>query len=197
LKLLFPEQIVLMRGNHEGPEDLLAYPHDLPMQFQMKFGEKWTDAYEKIRELFACLYNAVLVEERYLIIHGGLPPQASTIEDLAYAHVKHPEQRLLEDMLWSDPNEMIKGTCASPRGAGRLFGKSITDNILKKLNVKILLRGHEPSQEGFKIDHGGKVLTLFSRRGPPYFNDCGAYLDVPLSEKFESAEQLIPYVHKF
>ncbi|MDI6691143.1 MAG: metallophosphoesterase, partial [Candidatus Bathyarchaeota archaeon] len=24
LKMLFPEQVVLMRGNHEGPEDLLA-----------------------------------------------------------------------------------------------------------------------------------------------------------------------------
>ena len=45
LKLLFPEQVILMRGNHEGPEDLLASPHDLPMQFQARFGEKWMDAY--------------------------------------------------------------------------------------------------------------------------------------------------------
>jgi protein phosphatase len=197
LKLLFQEQIVLMRGNHEGPEDLLAYPHDLPMQFQMKFGEKWTDAYARIRELFACLYNAVLVEERYLIIHGGLPPQANTIEDLAYAHIKHPKQRLLEDMLWSDPNEMIKGTCASPRGAGRLFGKNITDEVLGRFGVKILIRGHEPSEEGFKLDHKGKVLTLFSRKGPPYFNTYGAYLEIGLSEKFENTEQLTPFIHKF
>jgi len=197
LKTLFPKQVILMRGNHEGPEDLLASPHDLPMQFHARFGEKWTEAYAKIRELFAHLYNAVLVEERYLIIHGGLPPQAETIEDLAYAHIKHPKQSLLEDMLWSDPNEMIKGVCASPRGAGKLFGENITYEVLRRFNAKILIRGHEPCEEGFKIDHKGKVLTLFSRKGPPYFNSYGAYLDVELSEKFENAEQLIPYIHKF
>jgi protein phosphatase len=197
LKLLFPEQVVLMRGNHEGPEDLLASPHDLPVEFQIKFGEKWTNAYSKIRELFACLYNALLVEERYLMIHGGLPLKAKTIEDLAYAHSTHPKQNFLEEMLWSDPNEMVKEFCESPRGAGKLFGEKITEQMLKIFNAKIFIRGHEPCMQGFKINHKGKILTLFSRKGPPYFNAYGAYLKIDLSEKFENAEQLIPYIHKF
>lgn len=197
LKLSFPEHVILMRGNHEGPEDLLASPHDLPVEFQTKFGENWTKAYAEVRKLFAHLYNGILVEERYLMIHGGLPQQAKTIEDLAYAHARHPQERLLEDMLWSDPNEMIKDTCASPRGAGRLFGENITNEVLGRFNVKALIRGHEPCQHGFKIDHHGKVLTLFSRKGPPYFNNHGAYLSVDLSKRFEKAEQLIPYIHEF
>jgi diadenosine tetraphosphatase ApaH/serine/threonine PP2A family protein phosphatase len=197
LKLLFPEQVILMRGNHEGPEDLLAYPHDLPMQFQARFGEKWRDAYSGTRELFNHLYNAVLVEERYLMIHGGLPPEAKTLEDLAYAHIKHPKERLLEDMLWSDPTGMIKGVCESPRGAGKLFGENITNEVLRRFNVKILVRGHEPCRDGFKINHRGKILTLFSRKGPPYFNVHGAYLDVKLSQKFQNAEQLTPFIHTF
>ncbi|MEM3760752.1 MAG: metallophosphoesterase family protein [Candidatus Bathyarchaeia archaeon] len=197
LKLLFPEQVVLMRGNHEGPEDLLASPHDLPIEFQIKFGEKWENAYSKIRELFACLYNVVFVKERYLMIHGGLPLKAKTIEDLAYAHATHPKQSFLEEMLWSDPNEMVKDFCASPRGAGKLFGENITNETLRRFNVKIFIRGHEPCMEGFKINHKGKILTLFSRKGPPYFNAYGAYLRIDLAEKFENAEQLIPYIHKF
>ena len=197
LKLAFPAQIVLLRGNHEGPEDLMASPHDLPMQFQIKFREKWRAAYSKIRELFACLYNAVLVEERYLMIHGGLSPNINSIQDLAHAEMTHPEQEFLEDLLWSDPNDMVKEVLYSPRGAGKLFGKNVTEKVLRKLNVKILIRGHEPCEEGFKLNHDGKVLTLFSRKGTPYFNEHGAYLRLPLSERFESAKQLVPWIHKF
>jgi len=197
LKLLFPEQVILMRGNHEGPEDLMPSPHDLPTEFQIKFGEKWEGAYSRIRNLFAHLYNAVIVQERYLIIHGGLPYKAKSIKDLAYAQTAHPKQSFLEEMLWSDPNDMANEVSASPRGAGRLFGEKVTIEALRRFNVKILIRGHEPCEEGFKINHRGKVLTLFSRKGQPYFNSYGAYLNVRLSEKFESAEQLVPYIHKF
>jgi diadenosine tetraphosphatase ApaH/serine/threonine PP2A family protein phosphatase len=139
----------------------------------------------------------VLVEERYLMVHGGLSPNINSIQDLARAHMTHPEQEFLEDLLWSDPNDMVKEVLYSPRGAGKLFGKSVTEKVLRKLNAKILIRGHEPCEEGFKLNHDGKVLTLFSRKGAPYFNAYGAYLQLPLSKKIESAQQLVPWIHKF
>lgn len=197
LKLAFPEQIVLLRGNHEGTADLLASPHDLPMQFQFRFKESWKVAYAKVRELFGYLYNAVLVEGRCLMVHGGLSPNISSIQDLARAHMKHPEQEFLEDLLWNDPNDMVKEVLYSPRGAGKLFGKSVTEKVLRKLGVNVLVRGHEPCEEGFKLNHDNKVLTLFSRKGAPYFNAYGAYLQLPLSEKIENARQLLPWIHKF
>ena len=197
LKLLFSKQVVLMRGNHEGPSDLMPSPHDLPMQLQSRFGGKWKDAYAKTRKLFEQLYTVAIVEEQCIMIHGGLPHEAEKIEDLAYAHVSHPKQSFLEEMLWNDPDEAVENFSPSPRGAGGLFGKTVTDKILKTFNVDFLVRGHEPCEEGFKINHGSKVLTLFSRKGPPYFNAYGAYLDFKLSERFENARQLIPYIHKF
>lgn len=97
-------------------------------------------------------------------------------------------------MLWSDPDESGQGVSLSPRGAGELFGKRVTEEVLEKVNAKILIRGHESSASGFKINHDGKVLTLFSRKGSPYFNGYGAYLQLPLSEKPENAQQLIPWI---
>jgi protein phosphatase len=197
VKLLHPNQVILMRGNHEGPEDLMPSPHDLPDQFQARFGKKWTEAYTAVRALFESLYNAVLVEERYLMVHGGLPKEARTVEDMASAHTLHPKRSLLEEILWSDPDDLVEETSASSRGAGNLFGENVTDRVLAKLNAKILIRGHEPCEDGFKINHDGKVLTLFSRKGPPYFNAFGAYLDVKLDKEFDNANELIPYIHKF
>ena len=197
LKLSFPQKIILLRGNHEGPKDLMASPHDLPMHFQMRFREDWRAVYAKTRELHASLYNIVLVRERYAMVHGGLPSQINSVKDLALAHLTHPKTAFLEDMLWSDPSECIEWVEPSPRGAGHLFGKEVTIQAIEKLNVRMLIRGHEPCEEGFKTNHDGKVLTLFSMKGEPYFNQHGAFLHLPLSRKFDNAEQLLPWISKF
>jgi len=190
LKEAYPEHVVLMRGNHEGPEDILASPHDLPAHLHRKFGEEWPEAYEKLRQLFDQLYNAVVVKERYIMLHGGVPSQATSVEDLAYAHKKHPNETHLEEILWSDPEEGMIGTYPSPRGAGKLFGKDVTDKFLKIFNVKVLIRGHEPSEAGYKINHDGEILTLFSRKGEPYFNNQAAFLQLDLTSKVENGYQL-------
>jgi protein phosphatase len=196
LKLAFPRQVVLLRGNHEAPTDLLGVPHDLPIQFQKRFGDAWKQVYAKIRLFHDCLYNAVYVEDRYLMVHGGVSPNIKSLKDIAKAEKNHNKD-LLEDILWNDPDEKVMNVSFSPRGAGKLFGKKVTTEVLERLNAKILIRGHEAINVGFKINHGGKVLTLFSRKGAPYFNLYGAYLQLPLTEKFENAKQLAPFVHKF
>jgi diadenosine tetraphosphatase ApaH/serine/threonine PP2A family protein phosphatase len=194
LKETFPENVVLMRGNHEGPDDLIASPHDLPDFLQSRFGGDWSTAYLKLKELFNRLYNAAIIRERCVMLHGGVPSQAKSLDDLAYAHLKHPRERHLEEILWSDPEEGIKGTYPSPRGAGRLFGPDITTRFLEMLNVNVLIRGHEPADEGFKINHNGRILTLFSRKGEPYFNSQGAYLQLELSSQVTNVFQLQHFV---
>jgi protein phosphatase len=166
----------------------------LPTHLHRKFGEEWPKAYEKLRQLFDQLYNAVLIDRQITLLHGGVPSQAKSLEDLAFAHKKHPEETHLEEILWSDPEEGIKGTYPSPRGAGKLFGKDVTANFLRMLNVKVLIRGHEPSEAGYKINHDGKILTLFSRKGEPYYNTQAAYLQLDLTARVENVYQLRDYV---
>ena len=194
LKLAYPKQVILLRGNHEGPKDLMAYPHDLPMQFQHRFPSDWKTIYDKMFSLFDLLYNAVYVEERYLMVHGGISPQIRSLEDIAKANEK---RSVLEDLLWSDPDDMVQDVAPSIRGAGVVFGKKVTLQVLEMLNAKILIRGHEACAQGFKINHGGKVLTLFSTKGEPYFNEFGGYLTLPLQQKLENSQQLVPCIHQF
>ncbi len=190
LKRMFPEKVILLRGNHEGPKDLLAHPHDLPFHLARKFGDKAQMVYERLTTLFEYLCLAVIVNKKYVMLHGGVPSKANSIEDVAYACEKHPVESHLEEILWSDPVENIGGTHFSPRGAGRLFGKDVTNRFLKLLDAQMIIRGHEPTEDGYKINHDGKVLTLFSRKGAPYYNQHGAYLQLNLSENFGNAWQI-------
>jgi protein phosphatase len=196
LKLAFPGQVVLLRGNHEAPQELLGYPHDLPFQFKKRFGEDWERAYEATLKLFCSLYNAVYVQERYLMVHGGVSNKIGSLQDIAQAQ-EGGNMAVLEDLLWSDPAENLIGVSESPRGVGKLFGKDITKKVLEKLNAKMLIRGHEATDAGCKINHDGQVLTLFSRKGPPYHNQYGAYLQLPLDKKISDANELSVFVQKF
>jgi protein phosphatase len=124
-------------------------------------------------------------------LHGGVPSQAKSIDDIAFAQQKHPTESHLEEILWSDPEENLTGTHPSPRGAGKLFGKDVTEKFLRMLDVRMLVRGHEPAEAGYKINHDGRVLTLFSRRGEPYYNSKAACLMFDLSRDVTDVHQLV------
>ncbi|MEM2538994.1 MAG: metallophosphoesterase family protein, partial [Candidatus Bathyarchaeia archaeon] len=150
LKEVFPEKVILLQGNHEGPEDLLAYPHDLPYQLMRKFKADGLGVYRELSRLFRRFYTAAIVENKLVMLHGGVPSEARSLEDIAFAYKKHPFESHLEEILWSDPSDDIRGKQPSPRGAGYLFGEDITRRFLETLNIKLVIRGHEPAFNGYK-----------------------------------------------
>lgn len=186
LKDAYPSQVVLLRGNHEAPRSMMAYPHDLPYEFRQRFGDGWEQAYDVFWELWPEMANAVLVEGRYLMMHGGVSQKIRGAQDLA-----DPNETVLEDLLWSDPDDSLRGEAASPRGFGHLFGADVTQNVLDTLKVGLLIRGHQPNQRGYQLNHGGRVLTLFSCKGAPYYNRYGAYLEIPLAKKYPYAGEFV------
>jgi protein phosphatase len=197
LKILFPDKIVLLQGNHEGPKELTVQPNDLVFYLQKKFRSDWEITYRALSRLYRSFNTAIKINQRCVMLHGGVPSKAASFEDVAYAYQKHPEESHLEEILWSDPAEEIEGTYYSPRGAGRLFGEDVTKRFLEIFGVRFLIRGHEPSNQGYKINHNGKVLTIFSRRGDPYFNKHGTYLIYDLSKLYDSVIQLESSIQKF
>lgn len=48
------------------------------------------------------------------------------------------------------------------RNTGYFFGESATASFLTKNNLSHIIRAHEVVNHGYKLDHNGTVLTVFS-----------------------------------
>ncbi len=173
LKEKYPDRVILMRGNHEGPYSMPFHPHDLPDQFKKKFGKTGQLLYRELHSSFGLMYNGVILENSYIILHGGVPTNFKTLTDVETADKTNEETRYLEEIVWNDPRE-IEGSQLSGRGYGKYFGKDITERALEIFNGKALIRAHEVCN-GFKVNHEGMVLTIFSSKAP-YRNKNAAYL---------------------
>src|ERR671932_2415807 len=75
LKQKYPDSVILMRGNHEAPVEFPFSSHDLPYTILQRYGEYWGRLIyqKKILKLFSLLTLAAVVENRLLLVHGGLP----------------------------------------------------------------------------------------------------------------------------
>lgn len=54
------------------------------------------------------------------------------------------------DLVWSDPEE-VNNFAVSPRGAGWLFGESVTKKFMNINNLKLICRAHQLVHEGMFI----------------------------------------------
>jgi hypothetical protein len=185
------ERVILMRGNHEGPPDMMGFrPHELPFFFVERFGEEGKELYRALKELWSYLPYAVLITGKYLMVHGGIPCQVSSLDEIAHARDTHPASSTFKELLWNDPIE-AKGCFESVRSVGMMFGENITAEFLHMANVKAIIRSHHQC-EGIEVAHDGKVMTVFSRKGEPYYNTKAAYLmlDETLLREARDANEL-------
>lgn len=192
IKKKYQSFIILLRGNHEGPNDLIAYPHTLPYELHQKFGEKSSLIYLKIRQLFNTMPHITKTKQGIIMLHGGVPTEAENIDEIASARELHPQKTHLTEILWNDPDESgVQGAYPSPRGAGKIFGIDCTLRFLEIMRAKKIIRGHEAALKGYKISHNGKIVTLFSRIGSPYWNRSAAYIYCSLDTPPERITQSI------
>jgi diadenosine tetraphosphatase ApaH/serine/threonine PP2A family protein phosphatase len=170
MKISGSENVILLKGNHE---DYSAsgmpyfYPCDLINEVKTKWGD-WNDYFNsRLRPFFDNLYLAAIVQGFILFVHGGISSKINSLNDL-----NAPGREVEIDVLWSDPYR-IEGEYLNPRGAGVLFGPDITKTICERLNVKKIVRSHEPRKAigGPYEEHGGKVVTISSTKvygGKPF-----------------------------
>ena len=170
LKIQHPHSVILMRGNHEAPLEFPISSHDLPRRMIERFGVQiGLEIYQtKILKLFHLLYLITIIEEKLLIVHGGLPTDINNVMKKFNMIVANETDPLFGDMfeeiLWNDPRTVLlngKDWEISRRGLGRHFSSNISKQWLSITKTRVIVRGHEPCN-GFKLDHDGRVLTLFS-----------------------------------
>lgn len=171
LKENFNDRVFLLRGNHESP--LTNFDYGFYIELIRKLGFYDADAfYEKLTELFANMPLAAVLNNTYFLVHGGLPKDRITLEEVAKLPKPDltPSNYIAFQMLWNDPSDEVQDYAPNYiRGPGTyLFGPSITEDFLGKNDLSIIIRGHEYVEEGYKWNHGNKVLTVFTSTAGPY-----------------------------
>lgn len=130
--------------------------------------------YSAFKNLFMNLPLAVLVGGRVLGMHGGVSPKMESLQ--AIRNIKRPiddfEVGSLEcDLVWSDP-DTAADTGFRPnldrepnKGIGQLFAADTVKEACEKLNVDLIIRGHQAPLHGYALFADGHMMTLFSAPG--------------------------------
>jgi diadenosine tetraphosphatase ApaH/serine/threonine PP2A family protein phosphatase len=161
LKVLFPTEIYLIRGNHECDSICAFYG------FRAECEEKFdTDAYFQFVECFSYLPFAATINSGIFCAHGGISPDFSSLEQIAA--LPRPmlsfESVVSSGLVWSDPRASSIGYEPSDRGSGFLFNARKLGQFLARNGLSLLLRSHEACSEGYERPFGadGRCVTVFS-----------------------------------
>ncbi len=124
-------------------------------------------------QCFDCFGLAALIDEQVLCVHGGLSPDVRTLDQVRAIdrNQEIPHEGAFCDLVWSDPEDIAGSWQLSPRGAGYLFGKQVTDEFHQVNNLQLLARAHQLVMEGRKYHFDKRLVTVWS--APNYCYRCG------------------------
>lgn len=167
-KCMCPTGLYLARGNHESRSMNKIYGFE--GEVKSKYSESMVELFA---EVFCCLPLAHVLNDKIFVVHGGLfSVDGVKLDDIkAIDRFREPpEEGLMCEILWSDPQPR-KGRGPSKRGVGLSFGEDVTKRFLQENSLELVVRSHEVKEEGYEIEHDGKLITVFS--APNYCDQMG------------------------
>ena len=178
LKLKYPNQIHLLRGNHEDRWINSAFGFQEECMNRLNDDPENPRIFNSFNDFFDRLPLAAVVNDTVLCLHGGIGSTINTIEDiekvktpLEVVHqVSSMEQQIVVDILWSDPTDndtemgIVPNTTRDPTGVGNIvkFGPDRVEEFLEMNNLSLIIRAHECVMDGFERFAAGKLITIFS-----------------------------------
>ncbi|CAH9134501.1 unnamed protein product [Cuscuta epithymum] len=173
LKVEYPNNVHLIRGNHEAADINALFGFRIECIERM--GERdgiW--AWHRINRLFNWLPLAALIEKKIICMHGGIGRSINHVEQIE--NIQRPITMeagsiVLMDLLWSDPteNDSVEGLRPNARGPGLVtFGPDRVIEFCNNNDLQLIVRAHECVMDGFERFAQGHLITLFSAT-----NYCG------------------------
>ena len=72
-----------------------------------------------------------------------------------------PDQGLLCDLLWSDPDKDTMGWGENDRGVSFTFGAEVAAKFLHKHDFDLICRAHQVVEDGYEFFAKRQLVTLF------------------------------------
>jgi protein phosphatase len=179
-KLLYPDKVMINRGNHENLEmNRRALEHGGGFFDECKRKYDAT-IFMMFQQLFEIFPLATVVSKRVFVVHGGLFRR----DGVLVQHIRTINRRrqcptsteqiedaLMFDCMWADPQDFPGVSRAAHRGANCIrFGPDVTKRFLGNNSLSLCIRSHEVpnSLRGFEDKHDGRLITVFTAS-----NYCG------------------------
>ncbi|KAJ8513865.1 hypothetical protein OPV22_004299 [Ensete ventricosum] len=147
-KIKYPENFFLLRGNHEcaSINRIYGFYDECKRRYNVRLWKVFTDC-------FNCLPVAALVDDKILCMHGGLSPELKSLDQIRNLArpVDIPDQGLLCDLLWSDPDKDIEGWGENDRGVSYTFGPDKVAEFLQKHDLDLICRAHQVVEDGYEF----------------------------------------------
>uniref|UniRef100_A0A915A1F0 Serine/threonine-protein phosphatase n=3 Tax=Parascaris univalens TaxID=6257 RepID=A0A915A1F0_PARUN len=166
-KVMYPDRITLLRGNHE------SRPVNKQYGFYLECTNRYSVVlYECFQFAFYCMPFCARIEKRILCMHGGISEGLTDLTQLERIErpCDIPDMGVLADLTWADPDPTITGYEESPRGAASVFGEDALKTFCDNLGLELIVRAHQVVQDGYEFFGDRHLVTIFS--APNY---CGQF----------------------
>jgi serine/threonine-protein phosphatase PP1 catalytic subunit len=87
---------------------------------------------------------SAIIDQRILCMHGGLSPELHSLEQIKNLERPNevPDNGLLCDLLWSDPDKEVATWGDNERGVSHTFGPNIVKTFNEKHDLDLICRAH-------------------------------------------------------